>query len=123
MICVSPVSQNTDTWASTNKRVARLRGSQLSVSFTAISQVSVESFQLCNTQLSVEQALDCDSVKQLILKGYELVPEAYRQKFRNQEKGISETYVEFARTKEQLFDRWCSSQEIDNNYDRLRQLI
>ena len=75
------------------------------------------------TQLSVEQALDCDSVKQLILKGYELVPEAYRQKFRNQEKGISETYVEFARTKEQLFDRWSSSQEIDNNYDRLRQLI
>ena len=75
------------------------------------------------TQLSVEQALDCDSVKQLIFKGYELVPEAYRQKFRNQEKGSSETYVEFARTKEQLFDRWCSSQEIDNNYDRLRQLI
>ena len=75
------------------------------------------------TQLSVEQALDYDSVKQLILKGYELVPEAYRQKFRNQEKGSSETYVEFARTKEQLFDRWCSSQEIDNNYDRLRQLI
>ena len=74
------------------------------------------------TQLSVEQALDYDSVKQLILKGYELVPEAYRQKFRNQEKGSSETYVEFARTKEQLFDRWCSSQEI-NNYDRLRELI
>jgi len=75
------------------------------------------------TQLSVDQALDYDSVKQLILKGYELVPEAYRQKFRNQEKESSETYVEFARTKEQLFDRWCSSQEIDNNYDRLRQLI
>ena len=32
-------------------------------------------------------------------------------------------HVEFARTKKQLFDRWCSSQEIDNNYDRLRQLI
>ena len=74
------------------------------------------------TQLSVEQALDYDSVKPLILKGYELEPEAYRQKFRNQEKGSSETYVEFARTKEQLFDRWCSSQEI-NNYDRLRELI
>ena len=43
------------------------------------------------TQLSVEQALDYDSVKQLILKGYELVPEAYRQKFRNQGKGSSET--------------------------------
>ena len=75
------------------------------------------------TQLSVDQASDYDSVKQLILKGYELVPEAYRQKFRNQDKENSETYVEFARTKEQLFDRWCSSQKIEESYDRLRQLI
>ena len=75
------------------------------------------------TQLSVDQASDYDSVKQLILKGYELVPEAYRQKFRNEEKENSETYVEFARTKEQLFDRWCSSQKIEESYDRLRQLI
>ena len=35
------------------------------------------------TQLSVQQASNYDSVKQLILKGYELVPEAYRQRFRN----------------------------------------
>ena len=38
------------------------------------------------TQLSVEQAVSYDEVKDLILKGYELVPEAYRQKFRNYEK-------------------------------------
>ncbi|XP_070536498.1 uncharacterized protein [Ptychodera flava] len=37
-------------------------------------------------QLSVEQASDYDSVKELILKGYELVPEAYRQKFRDCER-------------------------------------
>ena len=30
------------------------------------------------TRLSVQQASDYDSVKQLILKGYELVPEAYK---------------------------------------------
>ena len=35
------------------------------------------------TQLSVEQSSNYDYVKQTILKGYELVPEAYRQKFRN----------------------------------------
>ena len=35
------------------------------------------------TQLSLGQASDYDTVKQMILKGYELVPEAYRQKFRN----------------------------------------
>ena len=75
------------------------------------------------TQLSVDQAMDYDSVKQLILKGYELVPEAYHQKFCNYQKKSNATYVEFARSKEQLFDRWCSSQKIDKDYDKLRQLI
>ena len=57
------------------------------------------------TQLSVEQASDYDCVKELILKGYELVPEAYRQKFRGCRREASQTFVEFARIKEQLFDR------------------
>ena len=35
------------------------------------------------TQLTVEQASSYDTVKELILKGYELVPEAYHQKLRN----------------------------------------
>ena len=35
------------------------------------------------TQLSFDHSLDYDKVKELILKAYELVPAAYRQKFRN----------------------------------------
>ena len=35
------------------------------------------------TQLGVEQSHHYETVKELIFKGYELVPEAYRQKFRN----------------------------------------
>ena len=35
------------------------------------------------TQLSLEQSSDYDKVKEVIFKAYELVPEAYRQKFRN----------------------------------------
>ena len=31
--------------------------------------------------------------------------------------------MEFARNKEQLFDRWCCSKKIDQNYDKLRQLM
>ena len=31
--------------------------------------------------------------------------------------------VEFAINKEQLFDRWCCSKKIDQNYDKLRQLM
>ena len=40
------------------------------------------------TQLTVEQSSSYDTVKELILKAYELVPEAYRQKFRNCKKEI-----------------------------------
>ena len=75
------------------------------------------------TQLAVEQSHHYETVKELILKGYELVPEAYRQKFRNCKKDSNQTHVEFARNKEQLFDRWCCSKKIDQNYDKLRQLV
>ena len=68
-----------------------------------------------HTQLGVEQSHHYETVKELILKGYELVPEAYRQKFRNCKKDSNQTHVEFARNKEQLFDRWCCSKEIDQN--------
>ena len=75
------------------------------------------------TQLGVEQSYHYETVKELILKGYELVPEAYRQKFRNCKKDSNQTHVEFARSKEQLFDRWCCSKKIDQNYNKLRQLM
>ena len=57
------------------------------------------------------------------MKGYELVPEAYRQKFRSFEKLGCQTYIEFARSKEQLFDRWCHSHKVDKDHNKLRQLI
>ena len=63
------------------------------------------------------------TVKNLILKAYELVPEAYRQKFRNCRKEHDQTHVEFARTKEQLFDRWCSSKDVKSDHAKLRQLM
>ena len=62
-------------------------------------------------------------VKELILKAYELVPEAYRQKFRDCRKEPNQTHVEFARTKEQLFDRWCSSKKVGSDHEKLRQLM
>ena len=75
------------------------------------------------TQLSVEQNSNYYTVKELILKAYELVPEAYRQKFRNCRKENDHTHVEFARTKEQLFDRWCSSKKVGSDHAKLRQLL
>ena len=61
--------------------------------------------------LSVEQSSNYEHVKEAILKAYELVREAYRQKFRNYLKYDSKTHVEFAREKENLFNRWCHSEE------------
>ena len=75
------------------------------------------------TQLSLEQSSNYDKVKELILKGYELVPEACRQKFRDCRKEHDQTHVEFARTKEQLFDRWCSSKKVGSDHAKLRQLL
>ena len=73
--------------------------------------------------LSVEQISDYERVKQAILKAYELVPEAYRQKFRRLQKQPHVTHVEFAREKEVLCDRWLTSQQVNESYDKLRELI
>ncbi|KAK7878602.1 hypothetical protein WMY93_030438 [Mugilogobius chulae] len=72
--------------------------------------------------LSAAESLDFDKVKCAILRAYELVPEAYRQKFRNLTKREGQTYVEFIREKEILFNRWCSSQNA-NDFAHLKQLI
>ena len=73
--------------------------------------------------LSVDDSSQYEIVKNAILKAYELVPEAYRQKFRSTVKPSNQTHVEFARHKENLFDRWCMSNTVENNYEKLRQLI
>ena len=72
--------------------------------------------------LSVDQCSDYNTVKEAILKAYELVPEAYRQKFRNLRKKEGQTFVEFAREKEILFERWCESSR-SKSYNDLKQLV
>ena len=73
--------------------------------------------------LSFAESSDYDKVKDAILKAYQLVPEAYRQRFRKYKKFENQTYVEFAREKEDLFDQWFRSKKIPDSYDNLRQLI
>ena len=50
--------------------------------------------------LSIEESSEYETVKTSILKAYELVPEAYRQRFRDSKKTDKQTYVEFGREKE-----------------------
>ena len=75
------------------------------------------------SSLPVEESTHYDTVKLSILKAYELVPEAYRQRFRNTKRTEKQTYVEFGREKEMLFDRWCLSKNVNKDYVRLRQLV
>ena len=75
------------------------------------------------TALPISECVDYNSVKNAILKAYELVPEAYRQKFRNYRKQESQTRVEFAHEKEVYFDRWCNSREVGTDFEKLRQVI
>lgn len=52
-----------------------------------------------------EDDLDYEAVKTAVLKSYELVPEAYRQKFRSWVKGDKQTNVEFVRDLTSHFQR------------------
>ena len=62
--------------------------------------------------LAIADSSDYDKVKAAILKSYELIPEAYRQRFRRYKKFDNQTFVEFAREKEDLFDQWLRCKPI-----------
>ena len=73
--------------------------------------------------LPTENCADYDLVKAAVLKSFELVPEAYQQKFRTQRKTENQSYVEFLREEENALDKWCDSKRIDGDAEKLRQLI
>lgn len=72
--------------------------------------------------LPLEESMQYETVKTAILRAYELVPEAYRQKFRGHRKSSSQTFVEFAREKGVLFDKWCVSSQA-SDFVSLRELV
>lgn len=58
-----------------------------------------------------------------ILKSYELVSGVYRQKFRNHRKLKAQNYEKILRQKETYFGRWNTMKNVQNEYERLKQLI
>uniref|UniRef100_A0A671UEB7 Gypsy retrotransposon integrase-like protein 1 n=1 Tax=Sparus aurata TaxID=8175 RepID=A0A671UEB7_SPAAU len=74
------------------------------------------------TSMSPESSLEYEKVKSAVLRAYELVPEAYRQKFRRLKKTDDLTYQEFGRNKEIMFDRWCRATSVAD-FVSLRNLI
>ena len=72
--------------------------------------------------IPLKDSLNYESVKAAVLQAYELVPEAYRQKFQQRKSAGQTAFLEFAREKAILFDKWCFASKA-NDYDSLRELI
>ena len=70
----------------------------------------------------MEDSLDYEIVKTTVLRAYELLPDAYRQKFRSCKKSPDRTFMEFAREKATLFDQWCTATKT-TDFSSLRELV
>ena len=57
-------------------------------------------------------------MKNIILKAYELVPEAYHITFRSYCKQESQTHLEFTHEKEVYFDRWRNFREVGTDFEK-----
>ena len=79
--------------------------------------------QKAYTTLSAENCTNYDTVKKTILQSFELVPEAYRQKFRNQRKNEYQLFMEFVKEKERLMNKWYAAKMIGDDVEKLKQLI
>lgn len=72
--------------------------------------------------LSMADSLVYDKVKSAIYRVYELVPEAYRQRFRSLRRAAGQTHSDFAREKGIRFDRWCAACKAEE-FSLLRELM
>ena len=88
-----------------------------------LQSVPVDKAREIYAALSLDQSSEYDTVKTAILNVNELVPKVYQQKFRGSTKGDTQTYVEFALEKEILFDRWCASMGVEEDFKKLRELM
>ena len=79
--------------------------------------------QKAYTTLSAEDCKNYDTVKKTILQSCEMVPEAYRQKFRNQRKSENQSFMEFVKEKERLMNKWYAAKMIGEDVEKLKQLI
>ncbi len=78
--------------------------------------------QEVSSAFPLEQSLDYDAVKAAVLRAYELVPKAYRQKFRSHAKTAKQTCIEFARETRPLFEKWCFSNRV-TTLEHLQELV
>ena len=69
-----------------------------------LQSVFVGKAQIVCSELSMKQSSDYEEVRALFLAACELVPESYRQKFRNWKRRQGQTYVDYSKEKELWFE-------------------
>uniref|UniRef100_A0A8D0A5Q3 SCAN box domain-containing protein n=1 Tax=Sander lucioperca TaxID=283035 RepID=A0A8D0A5Q3_SANLU len=101
----------------------RLREAELAHD-QARQQVELERYRLdliSKGKLHVADSVSYQLVKAAVLRAYELVPEAYRQRFRS-EKKEKRSYTEFVRDLATHFNRWCAASQV-KTFEDLQELI
>ena len=111
-----------DIFFSLFERVAESRGWSDSDRTLLLQCVLTGKAQEAYSALTIVESREYATVKAAVLRSYELVPEAYRQRFRTWEKSSRQTHVEFAREQCTHFSRWCSAVKVDT-FDALCDLI
>ena len=104
------------------ERVATARGWPDADCALMLQCVLTGKAQEAYTCLSLEDGSSYVKVKSAVLKAYELVPEAYRQRFRLWERRNGQTYVEFARDISNNFKRWLSALDV-TTFEELCDLV
>lgn len=112
-----------DVFFSLFERIAELRGWPEADCVIMLQSVLTGKAQEAYLALS---AVDCRSfatVKDAVLKAYELVPEAYRQRFRSWRKSDKQSHIEFARDLTKHFNRWCSALRVTSFQDLCELMV
>uniref|UniRef100_A0AAQ5ZP60 Gypsy retrotransposon integrase-like protein 1 n=1 Tax=Amphiprion ocellaris TaxID=80972 RepID=A0AAQ5ZP60_AMPOC len=111
-----------DTFFSLFERVANSRGWPDSERVVMLQSVFTGKAQAAYSALGERESRVYKTVKEAVLKAYELVPEAYRQRFRSWRKSERQSHVEFARDLTKHFNRWCSALDV-KSYEELCDVI
>ena len=111
-----------ETFFSMFERVAEVRNWPESARTLMLQCVLTGRAQEAYSCLSPVDSQKYTVVKAAVLKAFELVPEAYRKRFRTWRKMENKTYLEFARDLSCYFARWCAALDV-KDFDGLCDLI
>lgn len=114
--------KNLDVFFSLFESVAEDRGWNDAERTVLLQSVFEGRAQEAYISLSATSRKDYKIVKDAVLKAYELVPEAYRRRFRGWKKAERQTHVEVVPELMTHFNRWCDSLGIES-FESLCDLI